>query len=102
MKEQKGNIGFVHAKCAKERYEKFQKENPVIELKKGNCVKLGFPTGIEDDKEWMWLEVCTVDNESRTAVGQLISPSVMTDYRLYQLFDFDYNEIMDIAEKIED
>lgn len=105
MSEQKGNVGLIHGHCAEERDRKFQEENPNLKLETGNCVKLPFP--IEPDNpetnyEYMWLVVGQADNENKQGIGGLISLPMFAPLYVGDVFEFEYKEVCEFAEKMED
>jgi len=105
MKKGNSNIGLVHEGCAADRLIKFQVENPVINLKPGNCVKMGFPVEPGEPHgilEWMWLEVNKANNTRQKGRGRLVNYPTISPYKMEDVFEFEYDEICEITEKIEE
>lgn len=103
MSADKPNVGLIHSHCSIERHKIFQELNPNLVLKPENCVKLEFP--IEPDKletrfENMWVVVEQADNEKKEARGWLLSMPLFAPYNVGDIFEFEYKEICEFAEKI--
>lgn len=99
MDPEQGNIGLVHAECASEYYEKWQRENKDRVIKVGEYAKLAFKhmDGSEGPTERMWVLIEEVYDQTRFRGLLSNHPRMVIGWEFADEVEFTRDEIQDMC-----